>query len=88
MKLQNLLYATMVTCAFQCLFKRRRSEYSDPYWELDATLTVGFSAIGANKAPSTFSTPVTINATDSEVDRVGIAVLTQEQCHQLWQMVL
>lgn len=75
MKLQNLLYATMVTCAFSACSNDDGPNIPDPALELDATLTVGFSAIGANKAPSTFSTPVTrSNATDSEVDRVGIAV--------------
>lgn len=75
MKLQNLIYATMVACAFSACSNDDDPNIPDPALELDATLTVGFSAIGANNAPSTFSTPETrSNAADSEVDKVGIAV--------------
>ena len=52
MKLQNLLYATMVTCAFSACSNDDGLNIPDPALELDATLTVGFSAIGANKALS------------------------------------
>lgn len=75
MKLQNLIYATMVACAFSACSNDDDPNIPDPALELDATLTVGFSAIGANNAPSTFSTPETrSNAEGSEVDKVGIAV--------------
>ncbi|MFV0581810.1 MAG: hypothetical protein ACK5N4_07160 [Parabacteroides gordonii] len=75
MKLQNLIYATMVACAFSACSNDDDPNIPDPALEMDATLTVGFSAIGANNAPSTFSTPETrSNAEGSEVDKVGIAV--------------
>lgn len=75
MKLQNLIYATMVACAFSACSNDDDPNIPDPALELDATLTVGFSAIGANNAPSAFSTPETrSNAEGSEVGTVGIAV--------------
>lgn len=78
MKLQNLLYATMVACAFSACSNDDDPNIPDPALELDATLTVGFSAIGANNAPSTFSTPETrSNAEDSEVGTVGMAIFKE-----------
>lgn len=78
MKLQNLLYATMVACAFSACSNDDDPNIPDPALELDATLTVGFSAIGANNAPSTFSTPETrSNAEGSEVGTVGMAIFKE-----------
>lgn len=78
MKLQNLIYATMVACAFSACSNDDDPNIPDPALELDATLTVGFSAIGANNAPSTFSTPETrSNAEGSEVGTVGMAIFKE-----------
>lgn len=78
MKLQNLIYATMVACAFSACSNDDDPNIPDPALELDATLTVGFSAIGANNAPSTFSTPETrSNEAKSEVDKVGMAIFKE-----------
>lgn len=48
MKLQNLLYATMVACAFSACSNDDDPNIPDPVQELDATLTVAFNAVGAN----------------------------------------
>lgn len=47
MKFQNLIYATMVACAFSAC-SNDDDPTVDPAQELDATLTVAFSSVGSN----------------------------------------
>ena len=71
MKLQNLIYATMVACAFSACSNDDDPNIPDPAQELDATLTVEFNSIG-NSGSSLKS--LTKSSTSSEVDKIGIAV--------------
>lgn len=76
MKLQNLIYATMVACAFSACSNDDDPNIPDPAQELDATLTVAFSAVGSNgsslKSTQTKTDPdATANAT---IKKIGIAV--------------
>ena len=48
MKLQNLIYATMVACAFSACSNDDDPNIPDPAQELDATVTVAFNSIGSN----------------------------------------
>lgn len=48
MKFQNLIYATMVACAFSACSNDDDPNIPDPAQELDATLTVAFSSVGSN----------------------------------------
>lgn len=48
MKLQNLIYATMVACAFSACSNDDDPNIPDPAQELDATLTVAFNSVGSN----------------------------------------
>lgn len=46
MKLQNLLYATMVACAFSACSNDDDPNIPDPALEMDATLTAMFNTVG------------------------------------------
>lgn len=48
MKFQNLIYATMVACAFSACSNDDDPNIPDPAQELDATLTVAFNSVGSN----------------------------------------
>lgn len=76
MKFQNLIYATMVACAFSACSNDDDPNIPDPALELDATLTVAFNAIGSNggalKSIQSKADPdATANAT---IKKIGIAV--------------
>lgn len=75
MKLQNLLYATMVACAFSACSNDDDPNIPDPVQELDATLTVAFNAIGSNggglRSTQTKAPDAAANAT---IKKIGIAV--------------
>ena len=71
MKFQNLIYATMVACAFSAC-SNDDDPTVDPAQELDATLTVAFNAIGSNG--SGLKSQTKSNAEGSEVGKIGIAV--------------
>lgn len=76
MKLQNLLYATMVACAFSACSNDDDPNIPDPALEMDATLTVAFNSAGNNG--SSFRS-VTKGADDNDnlynaIEKIGIAV--------------
>ncbi|MCD8135259.1 MAG: hypothetical protein LUH01_04600 [Parabacteroides gordonii] len=71
MKFQNLIYATMVACAFSACSNDDDSNIPDPALELDATLTVAFNTVG-NNGSSVKS--LTKSSTNGEVGTIGIAV--------------
>ena len=71
MKLQNLIYATMVACAFSACSNDDDPTIPDPAQELDATLTVAFNSIG-NSGSGLKS--LTKSSTNGEVGTIGIAV--------------
>ena len=71
MKFQNLIYATMVACAFSAC-SNDDDPTVDPAQELDATLTVAFNAVGSNG--SGLKSQTKSNAQGSEVGKIGIAV--------------
>lgn len=72
MKFQNLIYATMVACAFSACSNDDDPNIPDPAQELDATLTVAFNAVGSNG--SGLKSQTKSNAQGSEVGKIGIAV--------------
>lgn len=71
MKLQNLIYATMVACAFSACSNDDDPNIPDPAQELDATLTVAFNSIGSNGSSLKSQTK---SSTNGEVGKIGIAV--------------
>lgn len=71
MKLQNLIYATMVACAFSACSNDDDPNIPDPAQELDATLTVAFNAVGSNGSSLKSQTK---SSTNAEVGKIGIAV--------------
>ena len=71
MKFQNLIYATMVACAFSAC-SNDDDPTVGPAQELDATLTVAFNAVGSNG--SGLKSQTKSNAQGSEVGKIGIAV--------------
>ena len=71
MKLQNLIYATMVACAFSACSNDDDPNIPDPAQELDATLTVAFNSVG-NSGSGLKS--LTKSSTNGEVGTIGIAV--------------
>lgn len=75
MKLQNLLYATMVACAFSACSNDDDPNIPDPAQELDATLTVAFNAVGNNGSSlKSFSKADTPDNQFADVKKIGIAV--------------
>lgn len=71
MKLQNLIYATMVACAFSACSNDDDPNIPDPALELDATFTTAFSAVG-NSGSSLKS--VTKADDLNNVSKIGLAV--------------
>ena len=71
MKLQNLIYATMVACAFSACSNDDDPNIPDPAQELDATLTVAFNSVGSNGSSLKSQTK---SSTNGEVGKIGIAV--------------
>lgn len=74
MKLQNLLYATMVACAFSACSNDDDPNIPDPVQELDATLTVAFSAVGNNGSSLKSQTKAAEDNQFATVNKIGIAV--------------
>lgn len=76
MKLQNLIYATMVACAFSACSNDDDPNIPDPAQELDATVTVAFNSIGSNggglRSLQTKAGPD--NTANATIKKIGIAV--------------
>lgn len=73
MKLQNLLYATMVACAFSACSNDDDPNIPDPVQELDATLTTAFAPVG-NSGSSLKSTTKAPDDAFGTVSKIGLAV--------------
>lgn len=73
MKLQNLIYATMVACAFSACSNDDDPNIPDPALELDATLTVAFSSVGNNGSTLKSLTKADDNQYNT-IGKIGIAV--------------
>lgn len=73
MKLQNLIYATMVACAFSACSNDDDPNIPDPALELDATLTVAFSSVGNNGSTLKSLTKAADNQYNA-IGKIGIAV--------------
>lgn len=73
MKLQNLIYATMVACAFSACSNDDDPNIPDPALELDATLTVAFSSVGNNGSTLKSLTKADDNQYNN-IGKIGIAV--------------
>lgn len=74
MKLQNLIYATMVACAFSACSNDDDPNIPDPALELDATLTTAFSSVGNNGSTLRSLTKAESDVTFNTVKTIGIAV--------------
>lgn len=76
MKLQNLIYATMVACAFSACSNDDDPNIPDPAQQLDATVTVAFNSIGSNggglRSLQTKADPD--NKANATIKKIGIAV--------------
>lgn len=73
MKLQNLIYATMVACAFSACSNDDDPNIPDPAQELDATFTTAFSAVGNSGSPLKSLTKAGDDAFGT-VKKIGLAV--------------
>ena len=73
MKLQNLIYATMVACAFSACSNDDDPNIPDPAQELDATFTTAFSAVGNSGSPLKSLTKAG-DDTFGTVKKIGLAV--------------
>lgn len=73
MKLQNLIYATMVACAFSACSNDDDPNIPDPAQELDATFTTAFSAVGNSGSPLRSLTKAGDDAFGT-VNKIGLAV--------------
>lgn len=74
MKLQNLIYATMVACAFSACSNDDDPNIPDPALELDATLTVAFSSVGNNGSTLKSLTKADTDNQYKTIGKIGIAV--------------
>lgn len=74
MKLQNLIYATMVACAFSACSNDDDPNIPDPAQELDATLTVAFNAVGNNGSGLRSLTKANGDSRFNTIKKIGIAV--------------
>ena len=75
MKLQNLLYATMVACAFSACSNDDDPNIPDPALEMDATLTAMFNTVG-DEGSGLKSTKAD-DATYNTISKIGIAVFNK-----------
>ena len=73
MKLQNLIYATMVACAFSACSNDDDPNIPDPALELDATFTTAFAPV-SNSGSSLKSSTKSSDDSFNNVKRIGIAV--------------
>ncbi|WP_278625691.1 fimbrial protein [Parabacteroides gordonii] len=74
MKLQNLLYATMVACAFSACSNDDDPNIPDPALELDATFTTAFSAVGNSGSSLKSTTKASDDDAFGNVAKIGLAV--------------
>ena len=75
MKLQNLIYATMVACAFSACSNDDDPNIPDPAQELDATFTTALSAVGNSGSPLKSITKASSNDDAfGKVSKIGLAV--------------
>lgn len=74
MKLQNLIYATMVACAFSACSNDDDPNIPDPAQELDATFTTAFSAVGNSGSPLKSITKASNDDAFGTVKKIGLAV--------------
>lgn len=76
MKLQNLLYATMVACAFSACSNDDDPNIPDPALEMDATLTALYNTVG-DAGSSLKSTKANDDAQFNTINRIAIAVFNR-----------
>lgn len=76
MKLQNLLYATMVACAFSACSNDDDPSIPDPALEMDATLTALYNTVG-DAGSSLKSTKTNDDAQFNTINRIAIAVFNR-----------
>lgn len=74
MKLQNLIYATMVACAFSACSNDDDPNIPDPALELDATLTAQFITVGDAGSSLKSTKAEGDDALFNTIGKVGIAV--------------
>lgn len=74
MKLQNLIYATMVACAFSACSNDDDPNIPDPALELDATFTTAFSAVGNSGSSLKSTTKASDDDAFGNVAKIGLAV--------------
>lgn len=74
MKLQNLIYATMVACAFSACSNDDDPNIPDPALELDATLTAQFITVGDAGSSLKSTKAEGDDALFNTIEKVGIAV--------------
>lgn len=72
MKLQNLLYATMVACAFSACSNDDDLNIQDPAMEMDATFTTAFTPVGNNGSALKSITKAEDNF--GMVNKIGLAI--------------
>lgn len=73
MKLQNLLYATMVACAFSACSNDDDPNIPDPAVKMDATFTTAFIPVGNSGSPLKSTTKAPDDAYGT-VNKIGLAV--------------
>lgn len=73
MKLQNLLYATMVACAFSACSNDDDPNIPDPAVKMDATFTTAFIPVGNSGSPLKSTTKAPDDAFGT-VNKIGLAV--------------
>lgn len=73
MKFQNLIYATMVACAFSAC-SNDDDPTVDPAQELDATFTTAFNAVGNSGSPLKSTTRSSSDDAFGKVNKIGLAV--------------
>lgn len=74
MKLQNLIYATMVACAFSACSNDDDPNIPDPALEMDATFTTAFSAVGNSGSSLKSTTKASDDDAFGNVAKIGLAV--------------
>lgn len=74
MKFQNLIYATMVACAFSACSNDDDPNIPDPALELDATFTTAFSAVGNSGSSLKSTTKASDDDAFGNVAKIGLAV--------------
>ena len=88
MKLQNLIYATMVACAFSACSNDDDPNIPDPALELDATFTTAFSAVGNSGSSLKSTTKASDDDAFGNVARSVLQYLIMVQWEPLWLQML